>query len=61
MTVVFAYVGSGGSQPFDIAVHLVHYTVLIIYNIFNFLFTSVIRILNLKYYFDSPLIFYCPN
>lgn len=33
--VVFAHVGSGGSQPFDISVHPVHYTILIIYSIFN--------------------------
>lgn len=32
---VFAYVGSGGSQPFDISVHPAHDTILIIYSIFN--------------------------
>lgn len=54
---MLAHVGGGGSQPFDISVHPIHYTILIIYNIFNVSFTSVIRIFDFKYYFDFSLIF----
>ena len=32
---VFACVGSTGSQPFDVSVHAVHSRILTIYNIFN--------------------------